>query len=290
LGSAQRGTSVDQVGAIQDFEGQAMSASDSPTAFVGATAASGHPFAGKSVLITGATSGIGRSCALAFAARGADTLLVGRDAVCGAEVREACRALGGRAEFCATDIAKPVEIRAMVERHLSVFGGLDVAINNAALQEARAPLAEQPEELYERVFGTNTRSVFVAMKHQISAMLRLGSGVIVNIASVSGVRNPYPGLSLYSASKAAVIALTRAAAMEYAPQGIRINCVSPGRVVTPMMLASKVADMSAVAAGLPLRRMGQPEEVAEAVVWLASDAASYVVGHNLCADGGFLSQ
>jgi NAD(P)-dependent dehydrogenase (short-subunit alcohol dehydrogenase family) len=114
--------------------------------------------------------------------------------------------------------------------------------------------------------------------------------VIVNNASVSGVRNPNPGLALYSASKAAAISLTRSAAMEYAPHGIRINAVSPGRIVTPMMLASGIADMGAVAAGLPARRMGQPEEVAEAVAWLASDAAGFVFGHNLCCDGGFLAQ
>src|SRR3546814_8719500 len=112
------------------------------------------------------------------------------------------------------------------------------------------------------------------MKAEIAQMLTQGGGVIVNNASVSGLRNPNPGLSLYAASKAAAISLTRSAAMEYAPAGIRINAISPGRVVTPMMLGSKIADMSAVAAGLPLRRMGQPEEVAEAVLWLASDAAS----------------
>jgi NAD(P)-dependent dehydrogenase (short-subunit alcohol dehydrogenase family) len=106
---------------------------------------------------------------------------------------------------------------------------------------------------------------------------------------VSGLRNPNPGLALYSASKAAVVSLTRSAAMEYAPQGVRINAVAPGRVVTDMMLASKIMDMSAVAAGLPIRRMGKPEEVAEAVVWLASDAASFIVGHVLCADGGFMA-
>ena len=121
-------------------------------------------------------------------------------------------------------------------------------------------------------------------------MLQAGGGVIVNNASVSGIRNPNTGIALYAASKAAVISLTRSAAMEYAPKGIRINAISPGRVHTPMMLGSKIADMRVVAEGLPLRRMGQPQEVAEAVVWLASRAASYVVGHNLCVDGGFLSQ
>ena len=120
-------------------------------------------------------------------------------------------------------------------------------------------------------------------------MTQQGGGAIVVNASVSGLRNPNPGLALYSASKAAVVSLTRSAAMEYAEKGVRINAVAPGRVVTDMMLASKIMDMGAVAAGLPLRRMGQPEEVAEAVVWLASDAASFVVGHVLCTDGGFMA-
>jgi NAD(P)-dependent dehydrogenase (short-subunit alcohol dehydrogenase family) len=127
----------------------------------------------------------------------------------------------------------------------------------------------------------------LCLRHQIPAMLKSGGGSIVINTSVSGQRNPNPGLALYSASKAAAISLTRSAAMEFGPQGVRINAIAPGRVVTDMMLGSGIADMSAVAAGLPLRRMGHPEEVAEAVVWLASDAASYVVGHVLAADGGF---
>jgi NAD(P)-dependent dehydrogenase (short-subunit alcohol dehydrogenase family) len=168
-------------------------------------------------------------------------------------------------------------------------GRLDVAFNNAGYQEPRAPLAEQDAALCDRVFETNVRSVFLSLQHQIRIMLQLGKGAIVVNTSVSAMRNPNPGLALYSASKAALISLTRSAAMEYAPLGIRINAVAPGRVVTGMMLASKIMDMDAVAAGLPLRRMGQPEEVAEAVVWLASDAASFVVGHVLCTDGGFMA-
>jgi NAD(P)-dependent dehydrogenase (short-subunit alcohol dehydrogenase family) len=156
-------------------------------------------------------------------------------------------------------------------------------------QEPRAPLAEQDPALFDRVFDTNVRSVYLSLQHQIRIMARQGKGAIVVNASVSGMRNPNPGLALYSASKAAVISLTRSAAIEYAERGIRINAVAPGRVVTDMMLASGIMDMRAVAAGLPLRRMGQPEEVAEAVVWLASDASSFVVGHVLCADGGFMA-
>lgn len=247
-------------------------------------------FTGKVALVTGATSGIGRATALAFARRGASVVLVGRDEARGAEAVADCAATGARAVFFRADVARPDAMRAAVAFAVEKFGGLDIAFNNAGHQEKRAPLAEQPDEVFDVVIDTNLRALFQAMKAEIPAMLARGrGGVIVNNASVSGVRNPNPGLSLYSASKAAALSLTRSAAMEYAPLGIRINAVSPGRVVTPMMLASGIADMSAVAAGLPIRRMGTPEEVAEAVTWLASDAASFVVGHNLCTDGGFLA-
>jgi NAD(P)-dependent dehydrogenase (short-subunit alcohol dehydrogenase family) len=246
-------------------------------------------FAGKVALITGATSGIGAATALAFARRGAYVVAVGRDEARGQKVVDICARESGKALFVRADVSRPGDIVAMIEAARAGFGRLDVAFNNAGFQEPRAPLAEQPGDMYDRTFDTNVRSVFHAMKAEIAEMLKQGSGTIVNNASVSGIRNPYPGLALYSASKAAVLALTRSAAMEYAPSNIRINAVSPGRIVTPMMLASKVADMKAVAAALPLRRMGEPEEVAAAVVWLASDAASFVAGHNLAIDGGFLS-
>jgi len=243
-------------------------------------------FAGKAVLITGATSGIGRATALAFAARGARVMVVGRDAARGAAVAAAC---GAQARFHRADLSQPADIAAAVASTLDAFGGLDIAFNNAGFQEPRAELAAQPDATFDRVFDVNVRALFLAMKAQIPAMLARGGGVIVNNASVSGLRNPNPGLSLYAASKAAAISLTRSAAMEYAPRGIRINAVSPGRVETPMMLASGIADMSSVAAGLPIRRLGTPEEVAEAVLWLSSPQSSFVVGHNLCADGGFMS-
>ena len=250
---------------------------------------SGTGFEGKVVLVTGATSGIGRATAMAFAERGAKVMLVGRDRERGAAVVADIERAGREAFFHRADISSPTELGAVVPAVLARFGRLDIAFNNAGYQERRALLAEQPATTYDWVFNTNVRSVFLAMQSQIQAMLPHG-GVIINNASVSGVRNANPGFALYSASKAAVISLTKSAAMEYAEQGIRINAVSPGRVTTPMMLASNIADMKAVAAGLPLRRMGEPEEVAAAVLWLASDASSFVVGHNLSVDGGFLSQ
>jgi NAD(P)-dependent dehydrogenase (short-subunit alcohol dehydrogenase family) len=244
---------------------------------------------GKVVLVTGGTSGIGRAAALAFGHRGAFVVIAGRRQPEGESAVAALSKLGAGGRFIATDVTKPEDLANLHQTIVNDHGRLDVAFNNAGYQEPRAPLAEQDAALYDRVFETNVRSVFLSLQHQIRIMLQLGKGAIVVNTSVSGMRNPNPGLALYSASKAALISLTRSAAMEYAPFGIRINAVAPGRVVTGMMLASKIMDMDAVAAGLPLRRMGQPEEVAEAVVWLASDAASFVVGHVLCTDGGFMA-
>jgi NAD(P)-dependent dehydrogenase (short-subunit alcohol dehydrogenase family) len=244
---------------------------------------------GKVVLVTGGTSGIGRAAALAFGRRGAFVVIAGRRQPEGESAVAALSKLGAGGRFIATDVTKPEDLANLHQTIVNDHGRLDVAFNNAGYQEPRAPLAEQDAALYDRVFETNVRSVFLSLQHQIRIMVQQGKGAIVVNTSVSGMRNPNPGLALYSASKAALISLTRSAAMEYAPFGIRINAVAPGRVVTGMMLASKIMDMDAVAAGLPLRRMGQPEEVAEAVVWLASDAASFVVGHVLCTDGGFMA-
>ena len=246
-------------------------------------------FKDKVVLVTGGATGIGRATALAFGRRGARVVIAGRRQAEGAKAVAALADAGSSGRFIAADVTKPEDIERLHRTIAREYGRLDVAFNNAGYQEPRAPMADQDAALYDRVFDTNVRSVYLSLQHQIRIMAGKGGGAIVVNTSVSGLRNPNPGLALYSASKAALVSLTRSAAMEYAEKGVRINAVAPGRVVTDMMLASKIMDMSAVAAGLPLRRMGQPEEVAEAVVWLASDASSFVVGHVLCTDGGFMA-
>lgn len=245
---------------------------------------------GKVCLVTGGGSGIGRATALRMASEGAEAILVaGRRAAEIEATAAACRELGTEAIACQTDITREDEVACLVGTAIARCGRLDVAFNNAGFQERRAPLEEQGTDTYDSVFDTNVRALFLCLRHQLPVMLAQGRGSIVVNASVSGLRNPNPGFSLYSASKAAAISLTRSAAMENAPRGIRINAIAPGRVVTDMMLRAGVGDIATVSAGLPLRRMGSPEEVAEAVVWLSSDASSYVVGHVLAADGGFLA-
>ena len=246
-------------------------------------------FKDKVVLVTGGATGIGRAAALAFARRGARVVIAGRRQSEGEKAVAALAEIGAAGSFIRSDVTKPADLEALHRRVMSEHRRLDVAFNNAGYQEPRAPIADQDPALYDRVFDTNLRSVYLSLQQQLRLMAAQGRGAIVINTSVSGLRNPNPGLALYSASKAALVSLMRSAAMEYAEKGIRINAVAPGRVVTDMMLGSKIMDMSAVAAGLPLRRMGRPEEIAEAVVWLASDAASYVVGHVLCADGGFMA-
>jgi NAD(P)-dependent dehydrogenase (short-subunit alcohol dehydrogenase family) len=256
----------------------------------GSLNATAKRMSGKICLVTGGGSGIGRATALQMAEEGAAAVLIaGRREAEIESAAAACRSLGSPALAIRTDVTQEDDVERLVGTAVEHFGRIDLAFNNAGFQERRAPIEAQANTVYDEVFDANVRSIFLCLRHQLPLMFAHRQGRIVINTSVSGLRNPNVGLSLYSASKAAAISLMRSAAMEAAPHGVSINAIAPGRVVTDMMLRSGVGDMSSVAAGLPLRRMGNAEEVAEAVVWLLSDAASYVVGHVLAADGGFLA-
>ena len=250
----------------------------------------GSPALGDRVaVVTGGASGIGLAAARALAASGASVVIAGRREP---ELRQAAAMLrdaGGTVEHYTADVTRSADVAALTGYVTGRFGRLDIAFNNAGYQEPRGLLASQDEGTYAAVFDANVRSLFLCMSAQLNVMVGQGGGVIINNTSVSGIRNPNKGLALYSASKAAAISLTRSAALEYAPLGIRVNAIAPGRVVTGMMLNSKIADMNSVASSLPLGRMGNPVEVANLVTWLATDAASYIVGQAIGADGGFLA-
>ncbi|KQZ57452.1 MULTISPECIES: glucose 1-dehydrogenase [unclassified Lysobacter] len=245
----------------------------------------------KVVLVTGASSGIGAATARAFAREGAIVLAAARRAAEGEAVAESIRAEGGRARFLQADVTREDDIRRLVETAVADYGRLDVAFNNAGTDGRFAPFVEQDDANYEYVMNTNVRSVFWSMKHQIAAMLRSGGGAIVNNASM-GALIGFQNAAVYIASKHAVMGLTKTAALEYFPRGIRVNAVLPGIIDTPFQdrvwgdEAAKQAFANATVAG----RSGTAEEVAGAALFLASGQASFFSGQGLVMDGGYVTQ
>ena len=250
-------------------------------------------FEGKVALVTGGGSGIGRATAVAFAREGAQVVIGNRNVERGEETVSMIREAGGTASFQRTDVMVAAEVEALVQYAVKTCGRLDVAFNNAGIEgEMKPTLIDQTEANFDAVMNVNVKGVWLSMKYEIPQMLKTGGGVIVNCSSVAGVIG-FPGIGIYSASKHAVIGLTKAAALEFSVQGIRVNAVNPAVIDTEM--ADRITDgMNVKKDDLttfhPIGRLGRVEEVAEAVLWLCSDKASFVTGHSMMVDGGFTAR
>jgi NAD(P)-dependent dehydrogenase (short-subunit alcohol dehydrogenase family) len=246
---------------------------------------------GKIALVTGGTSGIGRDTAILFAKAGAKVLVAGRREPEGEETVELVRAAGGDGLFVKTDVSKAFEVEALIQKAVERFGRLDIAFNNAGIEGVWAPIVRQSEEDWDRTIAVNLKGVWLCLKYEILQMLKQGSGgAIVNMASTMAMIGA-AGAAAYSASKHGVIGLTQTGALENAKRGIRINAVCPGFIETPM--ADRVFRVPGVHKYVlschPIGRLGKPTEIAEAVVWMCSDRASFMTGQSLVLDGGFLA-
>jgi NAD(P)-dependent dehydrogenase (short-subunit alcohol dehydrogenase family) len=248
-------------------------------------------FTGKVALITGGNAGIGRTTAIEFAKQGAQVVVSARREKEGLDVIAEIKALGGNAIFVKTDVSQAREVKAMIDQTLATFGRLDYAFNNAGIEQVLTPLPDQTEETYDQIMDINVKSVWLSLKHEIPAMLKTGGGAIVNNSSIAGLIG-YPTMPIYVASKHAVIGMTKAVALEYAKQSVRINAVAPGAIETRMFLDLAAAPevMQMLEAAIPMGRIGQPAEIASAIVWLCSDSASYVTGQTFAIDGGYTAQ
>ncbi|MBM3132233.1 MAG: SDR family oxidoreductase [Chloroflexi bacterium] len=248
--------------------------------------------AGKVALVTGGASGIGRAAALLLAREGAKVVVADLSVEGGEESVRMVKASGGEAIFVRVDVSDSRQVEAMVGKAVSTFGRLDCAFNNAGVEQSLVPLADCPEEEWERIIRVNLKGVWLSMKYEIPRMLKQGGGSIVNTSSVAGLVGG-PLNSAYVASKHGILGLTRAAALEYASARIRVNAVCPGITRTPMidLLTGGNAGIEAVIIGMhPIGRAAHPDEIAAAAVWLCSDEASFVTGHALAVDGGFAAQ
>jgi NAD(P)-dependent dehydrogenase (short-subunit alcohol dehydrogenase family) len=247
---------------------------------------------GKAALVTGGGSGLGRASAIALARAGATVTVADVNEDGGKETTALVyEQAGGDAEFVRADVTRPDDVAAMVDQAVARWGHLDCALNNAGMTGASAPTADYELDDWNRALALNLTGVFLCLKYELPAMLERG-GSIVNMASGAGLVG-FPGLPAYVASKHGVVGLTKAAALEYASHGVRINAICPGSTRTPMLEGFMGGDEQVertMTRAVPLGRLGVPSEIAEAVVWLCSDAASFVVGHALAVDGGSVVQ
>jgi NAD(P)-dependent dehydrogenase (short-subunit alcohol dehydrogenase family) len=242
-------------------------------------------------LITGALTGIGRATALAFASEGARVVVSGRRDEEGKKLVAELRKLGAEADFVRSDVRHEDDVRNMIDKTVARFGRLDVAVNNAGTEGKPGPVTEQNAESYAAIFDTNVLGTLLSMKHELRVMLAQGSGSIVNVSSTFG-QTGGAGASVYAASKHAVEGLTQSAALEAAGSGVRVNVVAPGPIDTGMLTRFTGTDerKAGLVAGVPLKRSGKPEEIAQTILFLSSDKASFITGASIAADGGKTAQ
>lgn len=245
-------------------------------------------FTDRTAVVIGATTGIGRATAIAFARQGANVALAGLGDEQGREVEAAVRDLGAEGLFIPADVTREDDVREVIHRAEARFGRIHAAVNNAGVECKLGPVQDRTAEEFDRIMAVNLRGVFFGLRHEIPHMLKHGGGAIVNTASQAGLTG-LAGVAIYAASKHGVVGLTKSAALDLAKSGIRVNAVAPGPIETGLLhrMVGDAIPMDAIASQVPMGRIAQPEEVAEGILWLCSDGASYVTGHTLAIDGGF---